>query len=87
MIFHIAFEYTPAQRDKVHERFKQTGAPPLGGVAMTGRWHGVDGNRGFLIAESSDAEAIARWLQEWTGLITFEVTPVLTDGEFRDVVT
>lgn len=54
---------------------------------MTGRWHDVDGNRGFLIAESSDAEAIARWLQEWTGLITFEVTPVLTDGEFRDGVT
>lgn len=87
MIFHIAFEYTPEQRDKVHERFKQTGAPPPGGVTMTGRWHGVNGNRGFLVAESSDAEAVARWLQEWTELITFEVTPVLTDGEFRDVVT
>lgn len=40
MFFHIAFDYTPEQRDKVQERFKQTGAPPPGGVAMTGHWRG-----------------------------------------------
>lgn len=87
MIFHITFEYDPRHRDAVHERFKQTGAPPPEGVSMTGRWHSVEGNRGFLVAESSRADSIARWLQEWTGLINFKATPVLTDEQFLEVLT
>lgn len=86
MLFHISFEYSTANRDTVHERFKQTGAPPPDAVSMIGRWHAAGGNRGFLVAEASNASVVAAWLQEWTELIDFEVTPVLTDGEFRDVV-
>lgn len=87
MIFHVNFEYSTHDRDKVHERFKETGAPPPDGVDMTGRWHSVAGNRGFLVAESDSADGIAQWLQEWTELISFDVTPVLTDEAFRDVVS
>lgn len=86
MIFHITFEYAREQRDRVHERFRETGAPPPDGVNMIGRWHGAAGNRGFLVAESSDAQAIADWLQQWTDLVSFEVTPVLTDEQFNRVL-
>jgi len=86
MLFHITFAYSTENRDKVHERFKETGGLPPAGVSMTGRWHSVEGNKGFLIAQASDGESIARWLQEWTELISFEVVPVLTDDAFRDVV-
>lgn len=86
MIFHIAFDYLPDSRADVHERFKQTGAPPPEGVTMVGRWHAAEGNRGWLIAETDDADGIARWLQEWTDLVSFEVTPVLTDEQFRAVI-
>jgi len=87
MIFHVTFQYAPERRDAVHERFKETGAPPPEGVVMSGRWHSAAGNRGFLVAESDTADGIARWLQEWTELITFDVTPVLTDEAFREVVS
>ena len=87
MIFHVTFEYPPAHRDAVHERFKQTGAPPPSGVTMSGRWHDVAGNRGFLVAESDSADAVAAWLQEWSELISFDVTPVLTDEAFHEVVS
>ena len=87
MIFHISYEYLPEQRDEVQARFKETGAPPPSGVTMTGRWHCVEGNRGFLVAESSEAEAIGRWLQQWTDALSFEVTLVLTDEQFTQVIT
>ena len=87
MIFHISYEYFSEQRDEVHARFKESGAPPPSGVTMTGRWHSVEGNRGFLVAESSEAEAIGRWLQEWTDAVSFEVTLVLTDEQFAQVIT
>jgi hypothetical protein len=40
----------------------------------------------LIIAESVDAEAIARWLQDWTDLLTFEVTPVMKDEELARVI-
>jgi hypothetical protein len=86
MLFHITYHLSPAQRNEAQKRFKETGAPPPAGVTMNGRWHCSQGLQGFLLAESSDAEAIARWMQEWTDLLTFEVTPVVTDEEIARVI-
>lgn len=87
MIYHISFDYLPDTRENVHDRFRQTGGPPPDGVRMVGRWHAAEGNRGWLICESDDAEGIARWLHEWSNLISFEVTPVLTDDQFMGVIS
>jgi hypothetical protein len=62
-------------------RFLDTGAPPPAGVTMIGRWHGLDGAHGFIIAESADPKAIFAWIAEWTELVNFTVTPVLDDSE------
>ncbi len=86
MLFHITYTFAPAQRHDVQARFLETGAPPPSGVTMLGRWHSVGSHRGFVVAESSDTEAIATWLQDWTDLLMFEVTPVLTDEQIRRVI-
>jgi hypothetical protein len=86
MIFHITYEISSERRNDAQKRFKQTGAPPPAGVKMTGRWHCAQGLRGFIVAESSDAEAIAKWLQEWTDLLSFEVTPVVNDEQLARVI-
>jgi hypothetical protein len=86
MIFHAAYTYSTANRDRVHQRFKETQGAPPPGVTMLGRWHGADGNRGFLVAETADATALAAWLHGWTDLVSFEVTPVLGDAEFGEVI-
>lgn len=86
MLFHITYEFSPQERDIAQKRFKETGAPPPDGVTMHGRWHCVAGHVGFLIAESSDAVAIGKWMQSWTDLISFEVSPVLTDEEIAEVI-
>ena len=86
MIFHITYQLSPERRTEAQGRFKQTGALPLAGVTMLGRWHSVEGLRGFTIAESSDAVAIAKWVQSWTDLLTFEIVPVVNDEEFARVI-
>lgn len=86
MIFHITYTLSPEQRNDAQERFKATGAPPPPGVTMIGRWHCVQGHKGFVVAESSDAEAIAKWIHEWTDLLSFEVTPVLNDEQFSRLI-
>jgi hypothetical protein len=53
---------------------------------MNGRWHCAQGLRGFIIAEASEAAAIAKWTQDWTDVLSFEVTPVITDDELTRVI-
>lgn len=86
MLFHITYEFLPSERDDAQRRFKATGAPPPNSVAMHGRWHSAAGHLGFVVAESSSTVAIARWMQDWTDLLSFEITPVLTDEEITDVI-
>ena len=86
MLFHACYTYSTDARDKVHKRFLDTKGAPPAGVAMLGRWHDAAGNRGFLVAETEDASALAAWLHQWTDLLEFEVSPVLADEQFADVV-
>lgn len=86
MLFHITYEFSPEQRDNAQERFKETGGLPGDGVTMHGRWHSAAGQVGFVVAESSDAVAIGKWMQGWTDLLSFEITPVFTDEEAIEVI-
>ena len=86
MTFHITYKISSERRNESQKRFKETGAPPPAGVKMTGRWHCAQGLKGFIVAESADAAAIARWMQDWTDVLSFEVTPVITDEELARVI-
>ena len=87
MLFHITYNLSKEQRDAVQERFKSTGALPSSGVEMKGRWHSVDGDQGFILAESKDLESIGIWIQEWSNLLKFHVTPVLTDEQIGKIIS
>lgn len=86
MLFHGSYVYATDERDAVHQRFRETGGPPPPGVKMVGRWHSVAGKGGFFLAETDDAVALARWLQDWSDLIDFEVVPVVTDEQVSEVI-
>ena len=79
MLFMISYSFASHDRDIVQDRFKKTGGGPGSGVTMLGRWHDVGGGRGFVLAESNDGVAIGKWMQEWTDVLEFEVTPVNND--------
>lgn len=87
MTFHIMYSLTREQnRDEVQQKFKSTGALPPKGVTMKGRWHSVNGNKGYIIAESNETEAVGKWIQNWSDLLTFEVVPVLTDEQVGQII-
>lgn len=87
MLFQASFSYPNNWRTAVHSRFKESGdAPPPANVKLIGRWHSVEGNSGTLIADAEEASSIASWLHDWTDLVTFEVSPVLTDEEFAEMI-
>ena len=86
MLYHIQYEIAPTARNEAQARFKETGGGPPEGVTMVGRWHFAGGLKGFVLAETSDPVALGKWTQEWTDLLTFEVTPVLNDEQVMEVL-
>jgi hypothetical protein len=86
MLFHITYTLPPENREKAQSRFKETGGLPPGGATMIGRWHCAEGLKGFVIAEASDAEAIAAWTQQWTDVLSFDIAPVVDDEQMMRVI-
>lgn len=86
MQFMVTYAFTPDQRNSSQDRFGKTGGLPGPGVKMLGRWHSFGGNRGFILADTSDGVALGKWLNEWTDLLTFEVFPVHSDEDVMKII-
>lgn len=87
MIYVTAWTFKPEHRDAVNARFKETGGLPPEGVKMLGRWSGIGTNKGVCVAESDDALAVARWGQQWSDLMSFDIYPALTDEDTAKVIS
>ena len=86
MLFQISYTIQPQNRDEAQARFRETGGLPPEGVSMVGRWHCAQGRKGFLLAEASDAVALTSWIQQWSDILSFEITPVIDDEQMMQVI-
>ena len=86
MIYVVMWSYKPEKRDEIQARFKKTGGMPPAGVTMVGRWHQIGGPRGLAVAESDDPVAIAKWAQDWSDLLTFDIFPALNDEDLATTI-
>jgi hypothetical protein len=87
MTFVLIYSFPPERREAVVARFKETGGGmPPAGVKLLSRWHVIGGGKGFLIAESDDPMAMAKWVQQWSDVTSFEVCPVMTDEVLAQVI-
>ena len=86
MHFLVTYQLSSDKRDEAQARFKSGGGLPPDGVTMLARWHHASGDGGFTIAESSSPVAIAKWTQEWSDVLTFNIRPILSDEEIQEVI-
>ena len=65
---------------EVTERFKKW--KPVGDVKFLFPIHTVIGeNRAFSISDVSDVETLARNIQPWTDICTFDIAPIMDSSE------
>ena len=77
MTYICVWSYPPEHRNEIQERFVATGGSPPEGVKMIGRWHGV--GKGVCVSESERYEAIAKWAQDWSDLMSMDIYAALDD--------
>lgn len=86
MTFVIQYTIRPEHREAAQARFKATGGLPPEGAKMIARYHWAGGLGGFVIAETDSGEALSRWTQAWSDLLTFTITPVVDDETVAKVI-
>jgi hypothetical protein len=79
MMFITRWTVPHTSRKAAVQRFLETGGAPPAGVKMVARYHSSDGEFGFAISESDDAQALARWAMAWNDLLVLDTRPLVND--------
>ena len=67
----------------VYERFDQRGRMMPDGMRYVDSWVTDDLARCYQVVECDDRSSLERWMSEWSDLVDFEVTPVVTSAAAR----
>ena len=86
MLFLARWQIESAMRQRVLERFVETGGEVPPGVTIVGRWHRLDGNGGFMIVEARNMHPLTEFALLWNDLLFVEITPVVTDAELNTIL-
>jgi uncharacterized protein DUF3303 len=86
MLFMVIERFRNRDAKAVYRRFRDDGRMMPEGLRYVGSWIEVNFDRCFQLMECDDARLLQEWITSWTDLIEFEVVPVTTSEETREVV-
>ena len=68
--------------EEVGARFRKKGRMLPPGVAYLDSWMFADGTGCFQLMEAESVEALRPWVEAWSDLVDFEMTPVVDSKAF-----
>jgi len=86
MLFMVIERIRNRDAKAVYRRFRDHGRMMPDGLRYVGSWIEVNFDRCFQVMECDDARLLQQWIVNWTDLIEFEVVPIATSEETREVV-
>jgi Protein of unknown function (DUF3303) len=86
MLFMVIERFRNRDAKAVYRRFRDDGRMMPDGLRYVGSWIEVNFDRCFQLMECDDARLLQQWIVNWTELIEFEVVPVTTSEETREVI-
>jgi hypothetical protein len=86
MLFMVIERFRNRDARAVYRRFRDHGRMMPDGLRYVGSWIEVNFDRCFQVMECDDPRLLQQWIVNWTDLIEFEVVPIATSEETREVV-
>ena len=86
MLFMVVERFKNQDAGAVYRRLRERGRMMPDGLRYVGSWIEVNFDRCFQVMECDDARLLQQWIVNWTDLIEFEVVPIATSEETREVV-
>ncbi len=87
MLFMVVEHFPGRDALPVYERVRDSGRQLPDGLRYLDSWMESNFDRCFQLMECSDLRLMQQWVLSWRGLdVTFEIVPVVTSAETREVV-
>jgi len=87
MLFMVIEHFKNRDATPVYNRFDKRGRMMPEGLKYINSWVEPDFNRCFQLMETDDPGLFQEWIDNWSDLADFEVVPVVTSAEARNLVT
>jgi len=68
--------FLPGCKEKVYERFHESGRMLPEGLTYLNSWPEKDGDRCFQLMEANDPSLFKVWIDHWKDLVSFEVIEI-----------
>ncbi len=87
MLFMVIERFRDNDMLPVYQRVRDAGRALPDGLRYVDSWVEPSFGRCFQLMECSDARLLQEWVLQWRGCgVTFEIVPVVTSAETREVV-
>lgn len=87
MLFMVIEHFKNRDAAPVYTRFQEKGRMMPEGLKYIDSWVEPNFERCFQLMETDDPALFQEWIDNWSDLADFEVVPVVTSAEARNLVT
>lgn len=87
MLFMVIEHFKNRDAAPVYRRFDENGRMMPEGLKYIDSWVEPNFERCFQLMETDDPALFQEWVDNWRDLVDFEVIPVVTSAEARNLVT
>jgi 2-hydroxy-3-keto-5-methylthiopentenyl-1-phosphate phosphatase len=86
MLFMIIEKFHPGKVKNLYQRFEEKGRLMPEGVIYINSWIDTKINTCYQVMESDSEIKINEWISNWNDLADFEVIPVITSAQAKEIV-
>lgn len=87
MLFMVIEHFKNRDAAPIYKRFDELGRMMPEGLKYINSWVEPDFNRCFQVMETDDPALFQDWIENWKDLADFEVLPVVTSAEARELAS
>ena len=85
MLYMVIEHFKDQDPGPVYKRFAEQGRLMPDGLKYVNSWIEVGMSRCFQVMETDDAALFDAWIGKWSDLMDFEVIPVVTSAEAKNM--
>lgn len=86
MQYMIIERFHPGKVKAMYQRFAEKGRMLPEGVSYINSWINESVTVCYQVMESDSPEKLQQWMDEWKDLVDFEVVPVISSAEAKEIV-
>lgn len=81
MLYMVVERYRADAAEAIYERFRERGRQMPAGLHYVDSWVDLDCTTCFQLMRTDDRELFQPWIDAWSDLVEFEITPVQSSVE------